>query len=99
MMELPPFGENALALIKYISEIGERNSLPLRTHMAAAPIEHRFWFLVLGKGYPPPHNHFRWCTERLKIWPSSRIMKKFITESSVVLTGVRWGESAVGLDV
>ncbi len=93
MMELPPFGENAIALIKYISEIAGRNSLLLRTHMAAAPIEHRFWFLVLGKGYPPPHNHFRWCTERLKIWPSSRIMKKFITKSSLVLTGVRWGES------
>jgi 3'-phosphoadenosine 5'-phosphosulfate sulfotransferase (PAPS reductase)/FAD synthetase len=29
MMELPPFGENAVALIKYNSEIGARNSLPL----------------------------------------------------------------------
>jgi len=41
LMELPPFGENAVALIKHISEIGGKNTLPLRTRSAVAPIEHR----------------------------------------------------------
>ena len=93
LMELPPFGENAIALLRYISKVSTNNNLPVRTFSAVAPIEHRFWFLLLGKGYPPPHNHFRWCTERLKIWPSAKVMEDLITKSSIVLTGVRWDES------
>ena len=93
LMELPPFAQNALCLLQHIDEVSTRFSLPIKSHIAVAPIEQRFWFLVLGKGYPPPHNHFRWCTERLKIRPSRQVMKGIADEQSVVLTGVRFGES------
>ncbi len=93
LMELPPFGENALNLLAHIDQIGKQNELPIRTHVAVAEVEQRYWFLVIGKGYPPPHNHFRWCTDRLKIRPARNVMKNLINESSIVLTGVRLGES------
>lgn len=95
LMELPPFAENAFALLEFISKISLRENLPIKVHKAVAPIEHRFWFLVLGKGYPPPHNHFRWCTERLKIWPNQKLISSFKNRTSVMLTGVRWDESNV----
>jgi len=93
LMELPPFAENAISLLNFVRTLSSTHELPVHTHAVVAPMEHRFWFLVLGKGYPPPHNHFRWCTERLKIWPSQKMMKGLVSDSSIILTGVRWGES------
>lgn len=93
LMELPPFGDNAYSLLDYINDESKKHGLPIRTHSVSAPITQRFWFLIIGKGYPPPHNHFRWCTDRLKILPSRRIMKELINDTSIVLTGVRMGES------
>ena len=93
LMELPPFAENARLLLEHITRISVENNLPATTHTGVAPVDQRFWFLVLGKGYPPPHNHFRWCTDRLKIRPSRQLMKHLITDASIVLTGVRFGES------
>ncbi len=93
LMELPPFGENATALLSHITDVSAEHELPIRTHTVTPPVDQRFWFLIIGKGYPPPHNHFRWCTDRLKILPSKRVMKNIVGTGSTVLTGVRFGES------
>lgn len=53
-----------------------------------------FWTLVIGKGYPPPHQRFRWCTDKLKIKPARKIIKQLSLRGPVaVFTGVRFGES------
>ena len=31
---------------------------------------------LIGKGYPAPNTKFRWCTERMKIRPSDRYLRK-----------------------
>jgi len=55
-----------------------------------------YWVNVIGKGYPAPTRHFRWCTDRLKIRPTVRFIKE-ITETfghSTLLLGVRRAESS-----
>ena len=56
-----------------------------------------FWFNLLGKGYPAPNRKFRWCTDRMKIQPTSRFIRSLASESGevVLLLGVRSAKSQV----
>ncbi len=48
---------------------------------------------VIGRGYPPPTNKFRWCTDRLRIAPVRRALDAIGGGDCTVLLGVRLGES------
>lgn len=55
-----------------------------------------FWVNLIGRGYPPPNRSFRWCTDRMKIQPTSRYIREQATASgeAILLIGVRRSESA-----
>lgn len=55
-----------------------------------------FWVNLLGRGYPAPNRNFRWCTDRMKIRPTTRHIKSQIAASGevILLLGVRRAESA-----
>lgn len=55
-----------------------------------------FWVNLIGRGYPSPNRMFRWCTDRMKIQPTSRYIKGQVAESGqvILLLGVRRDESA-----
>ena len=65
----------------------------VRTHPVP---EESFWVNLLGKGYPAPNRTFRWCTDRMKIRPSSRFIREIVADSgeAILLLGVRRAESA-----
>ena len=65
----------------------------VRTHPLP---EESFWFNLLGKGYPAPNRSFRWCTDRMKIRPTSRFIREQVSKSgeAILLLGVRSSESA-----
>ncbi|MES0130182.1 DNA phosphorothioation system sulfurtransferase DndC [Mesorhizobium sp. M0029] len=54
-----------------------------------------FWVLLIGKGYPSPNMTMRWCTDRLKIQPTSGYIKRQVSASgaAIVVLGVRRDES------
>lgn len=58
-------------------------------------LDDTFWLNLIGKGYPSPNRWFRWCTERMKINPTSA----YITETvnvhgrAIILLGTRRDES------
>jgi DNA sulfur modification protein DndC len=54
----------------------------------------RFFFKMIGRGYVPPTNKFRWCTDRLRIQPVQSFLKKIDGERKLVVLGLRKGESA-----
>lgn len=58
-------------------------------------IEDRFWVNLIGRGYPSPNRFFRWCTDRLKINPTSNYiqdsLKKY--EKVIIVLGTRKAES------
>lgn len=59
-------------------------------------LEDTFWVNLIGKGYPSPNRWFRWCTERLKINPTSNYIKCTVNRRGqvIVLLGTRKAESA-----
>jgi DNA sulfur modification protein DndC len=70
--------------------------LPIFPSLLTPNIEETFWVNLIGKGYPAPNTKFRWCTERMKIRPSDRFLRKLSSESgeSVLVIGTRKAESA-----
>ena len=55
-----------------------------------------FWVNLIGRGYPSPNRSFRWCTDRMKIMPTSRYIRDQVAASGevILLLGVRRDESA-----
>jgi len=64
-----------------------------KVEVLTAPVAERFFVRVIGRGYAPPSNRFRWCTKGLRILPVQRYLKSERASSAVVL-GLRYGESA-----
>ena len=70
-------------------------SLPLTVARTRPDMDKTFWVLLIGKGYPSPNQQMRWCTDRLKIQPTSTYIKDNISKhgAAVVVLGVRRTES------
>lgn len=71
-------------------------SMPFKVIRTTPLLEDTFWIKLIGLGYPAPNNSFRWCTERLKIDPTTRFIKTKISESGevIILLGTRSAESS-----
>ncbi|MBD9526216.1 DNA phosphorothioation system sulfurtransferase DndC [Paracoccus sp. PAR01] len=70
--------------------------LPVRTTITRPAISQTFWVNLIGRGYPSPNRTFRWCTDRMKIQPTSAYIKSRIEEAKnvILLLGVRRSESS-----
>lgn len=66
---------------------------PFQTRLLIAPVQDRFFVKIIGRGYPPPTNSFRWCTKNLRIKPVSNFIKSTVQEDAVVALGLRSSES------
>jgi len=72
-------------------------SLPIQVAQAVTPrIDETFWVNLIGKGYPAPTRQFRWCTERMKIDPTSDFIREKVAAFGevIVVLGSRIQESA-----
>ena len=84
----------------YVKELLDRMSvelrdtaIPLEIRCLKAPVEDRFFVRLIGRGYPPPTNSFRWCTTGLRIRPVSRFIQGNDPNDTVVVLGLRQSES------
>jgi DNA sulfur modification protein DndC len=70
--------------------------LPVVVATTAPDVDQTFWVNLIGRGYPSPNRSFRWCTDRMKIQPTSQYIKNETDNSGsvVLLLGVRRSESA-----
>jgi len=59
-------------------------------------LEDTFWVNLIGKGYPSPNHWFRWCTERMKIAPTSNYILNTVSKHgrAIIVLGTRKAESA-----
>lgn len=69
--------------------------LPVNFHVTTPAIDQTFWVNVIGRGYIPPTRNFRWCTDRMKILPTSRLLHQVVNENggAILLVGTRRSES------
>ncbi len=82
------------SLIK-ISDAASAGNLPIDTKITTPDVDQTFWVNVIGRGYIPPTRNFRWCTDRMKIIPTNRLIDR-LTRShrrAILLVGTRKSES------
>ncbi|MFL9709339.1 DNA phosphorothioation system sulfurtransferase DndC [Methylobacillus sp. Pita1] len=80
---------------KEINEAAINFGLPMTVATTQPEIDKSFWVLLIGKGYPSPNQTMRWCTDRLKIQPTSKYILDNVSQhgAAVVILGVRLDES------
>ena len=78
-----------------IKQAAEALNLPVAV-VTTQPLSHQsFWVLHIGKGYPTPKQTMRWCSDRLKIQPTSNYILNEVSAhgAAVLILGVRKDES------
>lgn len=98
MVENPIVSKHLFATLDALKKFAAEHLPHLHVHIVRPAADKTFWAYVIGRGYPTPkmNGTFRWCTDRLKIAPSSIKMKEIIKASNkevVMLLGVRKEES------
>jgi DNA sulfur modification protein DndC len=78
-----------------IASMAESLRLPVTVVMTRPAPDKTFWTLLIGKRYPSPNQTMRWCTDRLKIKPTSRYILDNVSAhgAAIVALGVRLDES------
>lgn len=92
MVENPVIEEYVTIVLDKIQQSAKEQLMPISVATTTPELEDSFWCCVIGKGYPVPNNSFRFCTEKMKIKPTS----KFITDQVATdgeAVGTRLSES------
>ena len=95
MVENPVIEEYVTTVLQKISKAAKEQQLPISVHTTTPELEDSFWCCVIGKGYPVPNNSFRFCTEKMKIKPTSNFILQQVDADgeAIVLIGTRRSES------
>jgi DNA sulfur modification protein DndC len=96
LVENPIIVEYAERVLNKINKAAREQDLPVFVRKTIPRLEDSFWVNIIGKGYPVPNNAFRWCTDKLKIKPTSRFINEQVAENgeAIILIGTRSSESA-----
>lgn len=95
LVESPLVIQHLRESLEVIGAAAERQGLPIETKITEPCIDQTFWVNVIGRGYIPPTRNFRWCTDRMKILPTNRLLDRITRDAkgSVLLIGSRRAES------
>lgn len=96
LVESPVFQSFVDALLNRIADNVESLRVPVQVVKTHPVADESFWVNLLGRGYPAPNRTFRWCTDRMKIRPTSRFIREQVTThgEAILLLGVRRAESS-----
>jgi DNA sulfur modification protein DndC len=96
-IENPFISSRIRSELDVISHSAVMDSLPISTHIVYPKLNDTFWVNIIGRGYPTPTIHFRWCTDRLKIRPTNNFIKTLVEASGsvIIILGVRKEESNI----
>lgn len=101
LVETPVIVDYIETTLRRLNEAAQKTGLPFQAHKVQPQLTDTFWVNLVGRGYPAPNNHFRWCTDRMKIQPANRFILERITEHGevIVILGVRKAESVTRAQV
>lgn len=96
LVENPKILDYSEKVLNRIQKAASEQSMPIYVNRTTPKLEDTFWVNLIGKGYPTPNNLFRWCTERLKISPTTQFILDKISDEgeAIILLGTRSDESA-----
>ncbi len=90
-LELPNLQAAAMEMLEALRGRG------WETRIVIPRLDKRFFVMILGRGVPPSHSGFRWCTGAIKIDPMGEAMaeiREAVGSRMLMITGMRLGESA-----
>ena len=95
LVENPVIEEYVTGVLNTIQQAAKQQELPITVKKTTPQLEDTFWSCVIGKGYPVPNNTFRFCTEKMKIKPTSTFITTQVADDgeAIVLVGTRYDES------
>ena len=96
LVETPSVVNRIDQTLQLIHEASEKNDMPVEVKKVTPKVEETFWVNMIGKGYPAPYNNFRWCTDRMKIQPTTGFITDTISKNGeiMLLLGARKSESS-----
>lgn len=96
LVENPKIIEYTERVLNKIQQSAIEQAMPMYVQRTTPKLEETFWVNLIGKGYPAPNNIFRWCTERLKINPTTQFILEVTKQvgEAIILLGTRSAESA-----
>ena len=95
LVESPVYQSQVVKSLNLISEGIAALGLPIEVIQTYPEDDWTFWVNLLGRGYPAPNRNFRWCTDRMKIRPTTTFIRDKASASGevILLLGVRKAES------
>lgn len=95
LVENPKILEYTKGVLNKIEKAAAEQSMPVYVHQTIPKLEDTFWVNLIGRGYPAPNNVFRWCTERMKINPTTQFILEVTKDAGevIILLGTRSDES------
>jgi len=96
LVESPLVADYVDRMLDRLRSAAESLELPVRIAKTTPASDQTFWVNLIGRGYPAPNSMFRWCTDRMKIQPTSSYIRSRVAELGdvILLLGVRRTESA-----
>jgi DNA sulfur modification protein DndC len=96
MVENPIIVEYLHFVLDEIDRAAASQDLPITVNKTSPNLDESFWVNVIGRGYPVPNNTFRWCTDKLKIKPTSSFLDNAVEAygEAIILIGSRKEESS-----
>jgi len=96
LVEAPLVAQHLDKMLAKIRLAGETLRLPITVVKTAPKTDQTFWVNLIGRGYPSPSRTFRWCTDRMKIQPTSHYIRSqaSLNGKVILLLGVRREESS-----
>lgn len=95
LVESPILSSYIEKMLMKLRQFCENLQLPMKVIKTTPTIDQTFWVNLIGRGYPPPTRSFRWCTDRMKIEPTSDYILNQVSNNgeAILLLGVRKAES------
>ena len=95
LVESPLVIRHLRTTMAMISAAADKARLPISARITLPHVDQTFWVNVIGRGYIPPTRNFRWCTDRMKILPTSQFIEGLVHSygRAILLIGTRKSES------
>jgi DNA sulfur modification protein DndC len=97
LVESPILASYVDQMLERIRDATSALRLPVTVVKTTPDPDQTFWVNLIGRGYPSPNRMFRWCTDRMKIRPTSNYILSRVAASgqAILLLGVRRTESSI----
>lgn len=96
LVESPVLARHLDSVLQRMTEAVRPLRLPVTVAKTTPTASETFWVNLVGRGYPSPSRVFRWCTDRMKIKPTTRYIQDQVNAAgeAILLLGVRRTESS-----